>query len=97
MDKISDKILFMNTVLQNFSMQWQSMLVLIAIISAVVHVIFAGAVAKDAGKITKTGVATQLVSPMTWAFATLVGGVPVAAIYWFIHHVNFSRHFYSAK
>lgn len=87
----------MNTLLQNFSVQWQSMLVLITIISAIVHVIFAGAVAKDAGRITKAGVATQLVSPMTWAFATLVGGVAVAAIYWFIHHVNFSRHFYTGK
>lgn len=87
----------MNTLLQNIATEWQSILVLITIITAIIHIIFAGAVAKDAGKITKAGVATQLVSPMIWAFAVLVGGVPIAAVYWFIHHVNFARHFYSSQ
>lgn len=85
----------MENLMQTFAAEWQSIVTVMAIVSAIVHVIFAGAVAKDAGKITKAGVATQLVSPMTWAFATLVGGVAVAAVYWFIHHVNFARHFYT--
>ncbi len=84
----------MENLIQAFAAEWQSVVTIIALVSAVVHIIFAGAVARDAGKITKAGVTTQLVSPMTWAFATLVGGVAVAAIYWFIHHVNFARHFY---
>lgn len=84
----------MENLMQAFATEWQSIVTLIALVSAIVHIIFAGAVARDAGKIAKAGIATQLVSPMTWAFATLVGGVAVAAIYWFMHHVNFARHFY---
>ncbi len=87
----------MNTFMQSFSSEWQSVLTIVALISALVHLIFAGAVARDAGRITKSGVSTHLVTPMTWAFATLVGGVAVAAIYWFMHHVNFSRYFYPEK
>lgn len=87
----------MNIFMQNFSTEWQSVLTIVALISALVHLIFSGAVAHDAGKITKAGGSIQLVSPMTWAFATLVGGVPVAAIYWFMHHVNFSKYFYPEK
>jgi len=61
------------------------------VINAIIHIMFAGAVARDAGHLTKRGIHTHLVSGMTWAFATLVGGVWVAAIYWFIHHMNWNR------
>lgn len=64
---------------------------LLLIIRVFLHLIFASAVAKDAGRIVKQGRTTWLVSGMTWAFATLVGGVFVAAIYWFIHYSNIMR------
>lgn len=76
---------------QNIGGDIRSVTFTILIINAIIHLIFAGAVAKDAGHLTKRGIHTHLVSPMTWAFATLVGGVWVAAIYWFIHHVNWHR------
>jgi len=81
----------MNFFMQGFSNTIQSIQLMILIISAIVHLIFAGAVAKDAGKITKAGGQTYLVSPMTWAFATLVGGVIIAAIYWFMHHLHLAK------
>lgn len=81
----------MNVFLQNIAVEWQSVMFLVSIISAVIHIVFAGAVAKDAERLLKSGVQIQLVSPMAWAFATLVGGVFVAAVYWFIHHFNVSR------
>jgi len=84
----------MNFFLEQAAKSWQSIVIIMALISAIIHVIFAGAVAKDAGKITRAGVSTQLVSPVVWAFATLAGGVVIAAIYWCIHHVNFSRVMY---
>ena len=64
---------------------------LVLIIRVLLHLIFAAAVAKDAGRIAKQGRTTWLVSGMTWAFATLIGGVFVAAIYWFIHYSNLMR------
>ncbi len=69
-----------------FSTQIQSLQLLMLLINALVHVVFAGAVAKDAGAITELGKQPALVSSWWWAFATLIGGVVVAAIYWFIHH-----------
>ncbi len=70
------------------SLQWVMLL-----INAVVHILFAGAVAKDAGKLNKQGFPTFLVSGVTWAFATLLGGVWVAAVYWLIHRSTFTKPF----
>jgi len=63
----------------------------ILLVNVVLHIIFAGAVAKDAGALHKRGQKTLLVSGHTWAFAALVGGVVTAAIYWFMHHSTFTR------
>ncbi|MCD8500323.1 MAG: hypothetical protein LRY43_04835 [Gammaproteobacteria bacterium] len=61
---------------------------MIVVISAIVHILFSGAVAKDAGELIKRGLKTHLVSGVTWAFATLIGGPLVAVGYWFIHHLK---------
>jgi len=63
----------------------------ILLLNALIHIIFAGAVAKDAGLILKQGQRTYLVSGLTWAFATLIGGVFIAAVYWFMHHLKFVK------
>jgi hypothetical protein len=72
--------------LQNYAEQIQTFQFLLLLIGGLVHVIFAGAVAKDAGLLNQLGRRCALVSAHVWAFATLLGGVMVAAIYWFIHH-----------
>ena len=60
-------------------------------INVLLHFLFAGAVAKDAGQLNKRGPGTCLVSGLTWAFATLVGGVIIASIYWVLHHSTLTR------
>ncbi len=76
---------------EQYAGQIQTLSILLMIINALLHVIFAGAVARDAGFLYKLGQRPALVSAATWAFATLLGGVFVAAIYWFIHHSNLTR------
>lgn len=78
-------------VLQGLSNEMHTLTLLLMVINFIIHVLFAGAVARDAGELSKLGHGTYLVSGISWAFATLVGGVYIAAIYWFIHHLNFTR------
>ncbi|HBI22210.1 MAG TPA: hypothetical protein DDY37_06475 [Legionella sp.] len=74
-----------------YSTQIQTGYYLIMLVNAVLHLIFAGAVARDAGQLYKLGGRPALVSGPTWAFATLIGGVLTATIYWFIHHSTLTR------
>ncbi|QBR83695.1 hypothetical protein E3983_04595 [Legionella israelensis] len=76
---------------QQYGNQIQNFMILLMLVNAILHVIFAGGIARDAGNLYKIGQKTALVSAPTWAFATLIGGVVVAAIYWFIHHSTLTR------
>lgn len=76
---------------QQYSGQLQALYYLLMVINAILHVIFAGAVARDAGHLSKIGHTPALVSASVWAFATLIGGVIIATIYWFIHHSTLTR------
>ncbi|KTD22965.1 hypothetical protein [Legionella londiniensis] len=76
---------------EQFSAQIQTFYYLLLLINGVLHIIFAGAVARDAGNLYKIGQRPALVSAPSWAFATLIGGVITAAIYWFIHHSTLTR------
>ena len=76
----------LDTLLQSYATQMQNIQLLLMVINALVHIIFAGAVARDGGALYLRGRKPALVSAYVWSFATLIGGVVVAAIYWFIHH-----------
>jgi hypothetical protein len=65
--------------------------IMISIINVLVHIVFASAVARDAGKLVKIGRPTYLVSGIAWAFATLVGGVFIAGLYWIMHYSTLAR------
>ncbi|MBY0545394.1 MAG: hypothetical protein K2Q14_07605 [Gammaproteobacteria bacterium] len=71
----------------------QTLQFVVLIITALLHIIFAGAIAKDTGRLAKQGIPTFLVSGITWAFATLVGGLWVVAIYWLVHRSSLTRIF----
>lgn len=61
------------------------------LINGIINVIFAGAVARDAGSLYRLGLRPVLVSGPAWAFSTLIGGVFTASIYWLLHHSTFTR------
>ena len=81
----------LNEIAQHYGNQIETMRYLLMVINAFLHLLFAGAVARDAGSLSATGQKPALVSAATWAFATLLGGVITAAIYWFIHHSTLTR------
>jgi len=74
-----------------YGTQVETLRYLLLLINALLHLLFAGAVARDAGNLYKLGQRPALVSAATWAFATLIGGVITATIYWFIHHSTLTR------
>ena len=78
-------------IIQNFANEIDTVTTMITLINALIHIIFAGAVAKDSGHLHKQGHPIFLVSGITWAFATLVGGVIIATIYWLLHHSRLSN------
>lgn len=77
--------------LNQFSTQIDNFQTLLLCINIILHLLFASAVARDAGRLYQLGQRPAMVSAPTWAFATLLGGVWTAAIYWFIHHSTFTR------
>lgn len=75
----------------NLFLPFSSLPIIMLAIKAILHVLFASAIAQDAGRLTKMNRAPFFVSGVTWAFATLVGGVMVAGLYWLMHHSTLAR------
>lgn len=69
------------------SFNFENMVTMYYILMAIVHLAFAAAVAKDAGRLVHSRGSTILVGPVMWSFATIIGGVWVAAIFWLMHHL----------
>ncbi|HRD70147.1 MAG: hypothetical protein Q8M40_03725 [Legionella sp.] len=76
---------------KQFGTQIETFFYLIMLINGILHFIFAGGVARDAGNLTRLGQKPVLVSAASWAFATLIGGVFTATIYWILHHSTLTR------
>jgi hypothetical protein len=76
---------------EQFSTQIQTFFYLIMLINGILHLVFAGAVARDAGNLYRLGQKPVLVSAPAWAFATLIGGVMTAAVYWILHYSTLTR------
>lgn len=57
----------------------------VAILTVLIHIVFAVAVYRDAIRLDRTR-ALIIVGPGIWCIATLIGGVITAAIYWAMHH-----------
>ncbi len=75
--------------LLTFLSQWSQLAALwaigTAILTILIHIIFAIAVYRDAVRLDQTRTLI-IAGPMIWGIATLFGGVVTAAIYWAMHH-----------
>ncbi len=90
-NKSKEPLFMINELAQQFAAQIQTFFYIMTLINGILHLIFAGAVAHDAGNMNQLGQRPVLVSAATWAFATLIGGVFIAAIYWLLHHSTLTR------
>lgn len=81
----------LNELARQFANQIETFFYLIMIINGLLHLVFASAVARDTGNLSRLGQRPVLVSGATWAFATLIGGVFVAALYWILHYSTLTR------
>jgi len=61
-----------------------------AIILLMVNILFALGVGTDANDLRRSGRKVAFISPGGWALACLVGSFLAVALYWAIHHTNFS-------
>ena len=64
---------------------------MIMIIAAILHILFASGVAKDIGNLQRMNIKPQFLSGSTWVMATLIGGVFVLLVYWLFHHSSLAR------
>ena len=81
----------MDQLVNQFSGLVQHGSMIIFLLNIVLHICFAGGVARDINRLSKLGVAPQLFSSWVWVLATLIGSVFVAGIYWFMHHSTLVR------
>ena len=81
----------MNDLLAPFASSIQTITTLILLVNVVLHLLFAAGIAKDVGFFNSRGIKTRFVGGMTWVVATLIGGVMVVVIYWFIHHSQLAK------
>ena len=66
---------------------------IIMVLNALLHILFAAAIARDIGNLNKLHVEPRLLSGMTWVLATLIGGILVVGLYWLVHHSALARQF----
>lgn len=58
----------------------------VVVLSVIVHIVFGFGVYLDVLGLRKEGRRIFFVTPSIWFFATLIGGVFVAGVYWVLHH-----------
>jgi len=71
--------------------------IVILLLTAILHVIFASGVAKDVANFNHLGIPTQFIPGYAWVLATLIGGILVLAVYWLMHHSSLARDTFPRK
>ncbi len=64
---------------------------MITLLTVILHIICATAVAKDLGNMAKRSIAPQILPTAGWVLAALLGGIWATGIYWVMHHSSWAR------
>ena len=81
----------MDTLLTGFNLSMVQLQTVVLILTALLHIICATAVAKDIGQLHKRHVPTQLMPGSGWVLAALLLGVLGLVAYWLVHHSSLAR------
>jgi hypothetical protein len=61
------------------------------LLTVVLHIIFAGGIARDIGERHRNYLPIQFIPGFAWVLATLIGGILVLVAYWLIHHSTLAK------
>jgi hypothetical protein len=64
--------------------------IIITLLTLVIHFAFAFGVKEDGERLQEELRGPLFVRPPLWGLATLLGGLPVVALYWVMHHSSLS-------
>ena len=77
--------------LGQFTQTYAGLSALLLVLNAILHVIYAGGVAKDVGDLHRRDLPARFIPGFAWVLAVLIGGILVLVAYWLIHHSSLSR------
>ncbi len=70
---------------------FHTVLLLMLILTAILHLLMAAGVAKDVGYLQKQGAQPWFLPPFAWVLAVLLSGLWALGIYWLLHHSSLAR------
>lgn len=81
----------MDFLMSNVNMTMMQMHTVLIVLVILLHFVCATAIAKDAGRLHKRMIPTQMMPGSAWILAGLLMGVWGLLVYWLMHHSSLAR------